>query len=358
MSDSKYEKQLSDARLEHSRISPNVDGSLIVLSKPVEKIYHRLHFREQTAEELAVQNNKLKKYLDMDFYSLGDAPIVSAARDYYKFGIPYLDANERLVNSVICEQAWGANANFGLLKEFLVNGLVPSDTFDHSGVEPLPHHLIMEKARADGYKIPDKFLEPKKVRDDKRNALYAANDLKSRQIHFAEDNQKNQMITSIKAGFLIPDPDEDWRVPIVLDQLWIIQEENAQLRFIAVEIVSSLDQTKEKNEQGRTRSGKMARQGIELFRVSGAWCRIDSWRALSEVLYEADVFPSARGSFGYPELNNINDYVCFHCEQPMIRFDSYWVEKCSGRYDNDDFVPFNPARYMHPKCAGEVIENY
>lgn len=357
MSNSEYEKQVGDARKIHFSLPVNLDDSAIVFSKPAEKIYHPLQFREQTAEEIEIQNNELKNFRNLKFHSLGDIPMTSAADDYFDFGIPYLDARERFVDDYFYDRAWGANPNFKLLKDFIANGLIPSDAFGNSAIEPPPFHRVMERARKEGYTIPDKFLEPKNVRDDKKNALYAAYDLKSRQIHFEADNSRHQRITSLNAGFLVPDPDDDWRIPIVLDQLWIIKEEEACVRFIAVEIVAA-DQADEKTALGAIRTEKLERQGIELYRVSGAWCRVDPWRAMSEFLYEAGVYPTARDGFGCPELKKIGDYVCSHCGQPMIRFDSHWVEKCWGRYVDDDFLPFNPPLHLHPQCAGEVMQNY
>jgi len=357
MSNSDYDNQVNEARRQQARVAAQIDTPFI-LGKPAAKIYHPLKFRQQTDEELKVQNTELEEYRDLGSYHISKASMVAAARDFYKYGIPYLDAREKTVENIIYGQSWAREGNFGLLKEFLEKGFVPSDTFDSSGVEPSPHHLIMERARRDGYNIPDKFLEPKGIRDDKRNALYAANDLQSSQIQFVEESRKHQRITSIKSGFLIPDPDDEWRVPIVLDQLWIVQEENAQLRFLGVEIVSSFDQTRHKDTQALVRAEKLARQGIELYRVSGAWCLIDSWRAMSEFMYEADIFPKARNLYGYPELKDIRDYVCSHCQQPMIRFDDYWIEKCFGRYIYGDFVEFDTVQFVHPQCAEDIANSH
>lgn len=357
MSNSDYDNQVNEARSLHARIAAQIDTPIII-SKPAAKIHQQLKFRQQTDEELKVQNTELEEYRDLRSYHISKAAMVAAARDFYRYGIPYLDAREKTVDSIIYEQAWAREGNFSLIKDFLEKGLVPSDTFDTSGVEPSPHHLIMERARRDGYNIPDKFLEPKAIRDDKRNALYAANDLQSSQIQFVEESRKHQRITSVKSGFLIPDPDDEWRVPIVLDQLWIVQEENARLRFLGVEIVSSFDQTRHKETQALVRTEKLARQGIEMYRVSGAWCLIDSWRAMSELMYEADIFPKARNFYGYPELKDIRDYVCSHCQQPMIRFDEYWVEKCYGKWVDGEFEEFYPVRFVHPKCAEEISNSH
>jgi hypothetical protein len=358
MSESEYEKQVSDARSEHNKAVAYYNDPQIVLSKPSEKIYNALQFRAQTPEEIEFQNNGLEKYKGVTTYHVGDSPMISAAREYYDYGIPYLDADEQMYARIGFNRRWGADPDFALLKQFLTNGVIPSDTFDFSGVDPLPYHMIMQRARDAGYDIPDKYLEPKNVRDDKKNALYAANDLKTRQGHFAEENRNKQMITSIRSGFLIPDPDESRKFPLILDQFWVVQEEYARLRFLAVEIVSSLDRTPAKNEQRLIRAEKLAQQGIESYAVSGTRCRIDAWRAMSELMYEADVFPNARYKFGYPEFKTISDYVCAHCEQPMIRFDDNWIEKCSGTYIDGDYESFVPARYMHPKCICEVTENY
>lgn len=343
MDEGSYEFQIAEAKKVHARIPETLKNSPIILSKPDSKIYHKLKFRDQTEEEKEYQKG-LKKWLDdHTFYSLAELDLHEAAVNFVHFQIPYLEPNDKTeFQDLSLNHEWGGLPNFHTLKNCLDMGHTPFDSFYDSINDPIPLHQAMLNAKTLGYFVPDSFLIPKNVREDKKNAYYAARHLRQGQIRFFQEDTYPK-ISSLSTGFLVPDPDDDTKIPFVIDQLWVIRERNAQLRFLALEIDNEFDLKEENLAKSKLRDEKLARQGIEVYHAAGWWCMVDSWRVISEFLAIANVYPRGWEYFHEDDLISIKDYICQSCEKLMTRWDDYWIQEVTNNYDNKLIV--------HGACA-------
>lgn len=341
MPSSDYQKQVAEARSVHASIPETLKSSSIVLSKPKEKIFHSLQIRPQTEEEVQIQSG-FQKFLDEHEHGFmaRELEIASAARNYVNYQIPYVikSAEQELLKLTLL-RSWARYPDLKTLKEFVKSGFVPRDMFRDDG-DPEPQHVTLKRAKEMGYQVPESFINSstRKPRKDKENAYYAAKNLKDLQIHFAGESYRTREITSLCSGFLIPDPDEDWKVPFIADQLWVIQERNARLRFLALEIDSQFDLSDENKAKAKLRDDKFARQGLEVYHVAGWWCLVDPWRVISEFLREAEVYSEAKSMYGHIPFQSISDYKCKSCDELMIRFDDYWIERIRNDYSEELIV--------------------
>jgi hypothetical protein len=347
MENSDHEMQVNKARAVHNRIPVSLMNSPIVLSRPRGRIYHTLEFREQTEEEIQVQSG-FDEWLAKhpDFISFDEIEMSEAASDFRDFQIPYIKRSEKEILFIQeLWQSWIHLPNYKLLKAFVKMGEVPDDSFRDEGNDPLPLHQALLNGRQLGYNIPDSFLVPRKTNRAKGEAYYAARDLKRRQIRFSDEGRVVRKISSLSSGFLIPDPDEDWKVPFVIDQFWVVQERNARLRFIALEIDNEYSLSEENQAKAVIRDEKLSRQGIEVYHIAGWWCMVDAWRAICEFLQEANIYSMAGHYFHNPKLDSISSYICQRCNEPMIRWDDYWIQEISDEYGDKILV--------HDACGNE-----
>lgn len=62
-----------------------------------------------------------------------------------------------------------------------------------------------------------------------------------------------------------------------------------------------------------------------------------------EFFKSADIFPDPYSAYGNTPYDSINEYLCDRCEQPMIRFDNFRIERVRD-YDNQ-------KKIVHAACS-------
>ncbi len=255
-------------------------------------------------------------------------------------------------------QRWADGGEHFLLKEIMENGLLPSSIWPQlSSEEPTPLDKAFKLAKQLGYNVPDKFLKRTPVTDGEVKFFDAATYMAvtDRYACFRWGREETlfqqpwrESISTITGQFVIPDPLVDWdKCPFVADQLWIINEGKREARLIVVEVDGSHHLEPERIEEDRKRDLKFNALGYEVIRVNEAWCRVDPFRVVAEILCVTGLCTDFSGSMIGGYLPSLDDYVCAVCGDPMVRFEDDSIrEVFSGQ----------SAFLAHRSCYEQIVE--
>lgn len=237
---------------------------------------------------------------------------------------------------------WADGGDHFLLKEILEHGLVPTSSWQQqmqSSSEPPELKNVYEVVKRRGYEVPDSC---KKVPHGEAElffaAMYMAIECRYNYPRWGRDDVLDQQlwrneISSITGQFVIPDPLVDWKKwPYVADQLWIINDGSRTARLVVIEIDGAVHLDAAKKENDKRRDIKLNGLGYQVVRVNEAWCRVDPFRVVAEILREIGLYSDFADGMVGGNLSSIDDYVCAFCGQPMVRHEDNSIKEVfSGR---------------------------
>lgn len=343
-----YDKQIEWARRAHHSVPAHLRNSPIILHSTPQPIYHQFKFRPQTEEDKQAQRQLENWYHEnQPVFRLGDTHLVEAATKSLRWGFPYYGrlADEELLDMLVTEtpydQAWIHSPHHELTMEMLAQHIVPSNIGAGCPGEPVPLAVAMKHARERGHSIPDSYLTDQPPGEGEDSAYYAARNMIYRQKAQTGDwttMDSRPAMRALTRKYAIPNPDYPTLTPYFVDQLWVMLERGPRVRLIAVEIDGERQQTPEQQAKERHRDHVLNQLGYEVFHVASWWCRIDPWRVIAEVFTASGIDPEASEQFARSGLRSIDDYVCAACNEPLIRWDDYWIVR------NED------GEIMHDAC--------
>lgn len=227
---------------------------------------------------------------------------------------------------------WSQGGDHHLLFRILKAGLVPNQ-WPESATPDRPRRLSesLALAKERGYSVPDKYLEETPVSRPQREAWLAGSEIARG--HFAPflelQDEWRENLYQHTGEFVVPDPLKDWKSPYVLDQLWIVRAGGDGVRLLALEIDGEAHLGKSKSAQTE-RDILLAGAGYEVYRAAGWWCRVDPFKVICEFLSASGLAVEAKDSFPGYWFKAMNDYRCGLCGEPMVRFDSDWIQEIRG----------------------------
>ena len=92
-----------------------------------------------------------------------------------------------------------------------------------------------------------------------------------------------------------------------------------------VEIDNEQQLAPDQQTKSDKRDENLTKLGYEVYHVAAWWCRIDSWKVISEVLSATGVNPRACEQLSCGHVDSVLEYSCAKCHQPAIRWDNYWI---------------------------------
>ena len=87
--------------------------------------------------------------------------------------------------------------------------------------------------------------------------------------------------------------------------------------------------------------------GYQIIHVNEAWCRIDPFRVVAEVLRVIGLCPDFADAMVGGNLSSPDDYICEACGKPMIRFEDDSIKEVFEGRD---------SRLVHKSCSDEILE--
>jgi hypothetical protein len=324
----------------HESLHPELRHLPPILSSDTKRIVHKLSVR------------KYGKLLENDPKFEGVVWAKARSSKNSKFLAGPLDEIEWMYR-----QKWADGGDHYLLMEILEKGLLPSSSWPQSSSEePAPLSKAMKLAKQRGYKVPDDFLKDSSI-------PYGENELFSAVIYMAitdrfscfswgfEEMLHQQFwrksISSITGQFIIPDPLVEWKCPFVADQLWIINDGDRETRLIVIEVDGVHHLEPERKEKDRKRDLMFTALGYEVIHVNEAWCKVDPFRVVAEILRETELCSDFTDSMVGGHLASPNDYSCSACGKPMIRFEDDSIKEV---FEGGD------SRLVHKSCFDEILE--
>ena len=281
-----------------------------ILKKPERQIIHNL------------------KDVDFDFTKKGFPP-----------GYPGIsDKEEKL------RERWRKCPDHFLLWESINSGIIPTawqEKWDYN--RGISHTTAMREAKDIGYEIPDRITEgyapPSHSESEALQAAYMIISgnfcswssygdfcFENQNAHLERYRAFRQSLCQLSCQFIVP-RDESKEFPYVLDQLWIHSPSPNNYRFIVLEIDGEQHFQKEKKNADKRRDELLEDMGYEVYRIAGWWCRIDPYRAILEFLDASNMFLEGHKFLLGGNLTNIEDYICDHCDRPMVRWDEDWISR-------------------------------
>ncbi|MDX6578237.1 MAG: hypothetical protein QOE96_4190 [Blastocatellia bacterium] len=325
MSDDHYE-QVDLAYKTLEGIRPNLWDSPIILSSPERRIFHDLKFPEQTERDKQAEQELLTWYQSHgSAHPIGDWVKASAAKNRLRWGFPYYAKlgdqgwEAPLLNGN--DPDWVDSPHHDLTMRMLRNNIVPHNIGDGCPGEPVPLTVAMSHARARGHEIPDSFFKVRPISHAEKNGFCAARDLLYRQRGLA------RTVRALASKYAIPNPEYPNLSPYFVDQLWVVLEYGPRVRLVIVEIDNEGQLAPDQQTKARRRDEVLGRLGYEVYHVAGWWCRVDSWRVISELLAATGINPDATDQISCGHTSSIAEYRCAKCHGPVIRWDNHWISE-------------------------------
>ena len=255
---------------------------------------------------------------------------------------------------------WFQSRHHGLLQSLLERGDVPRrwpEFIENPGLsEPQSLREAYLHARKNGFRIPDLFLEnAPKTSYGEKEAFYVATEFAANRCTFNlsdSDQAKLQTILQVASSFVVPNGKPGCS-PYVADQLWIVEGPEETVRFIVLEIDGEHHLEASNRYRDLERDAHFKQLGYEVYRVAGWWARIDPWRVIGEFLSEALGMRSFEEALRFAPPS-INDYKCFACGGPMVRWDDRWIEEVDrDLYDDSLDDHEEESVFVHQACVRE-----
>lgn len=324
--------EIEKAWIAHKSIAADLKSSKIILSHTKEKILNTI-----TTENF---NRSSSKIDNINFTLISDAE-----REEF----------EELVNQ------WSLGGHHELLMEILEKKIIPKDWHEkrHIGHPPTLKYA-QERALGIGHRVPQKYIKEDRNSYSENEAYHAAQMIVRGDCRFLDSiNFLNlrgflkHRFRQLTGQFIIPDPTDPKKTPYFIDQLWIASEPNPKnindkatnIRLICLEIDGEPHLTKESQKKQEYRDFKLNEMGYEVYHLAGWWCRIDPYKAICAFLSEAGLVPNIDNDFSF-SIFSISDYICNHCEKPMVRWDVDWIQVVENEFGKKEF--------LHKLCANEI----
>jgi len=335
-------EQVERAAKAHRSVPDTLKSSPIVLRRPNSKTLHTI--------EQPLVGKDLSQLEEFKFVSHAKFRSPKVAENK----MPHLDDIEWALRD-----EWYLGGDHYLLKKILEAGRVPAAWPEYwSPQNPPSQSHAYEIATKRGYNIPQQFLDNKEPSHSETEAFNAAYSFISGDPSLFRgrswwDNDDLRLwrpwLCQLTGQFVVPDPLMPKKSPYVIDQLWITLATEKQVRLVALEVDGEIHLDKEHVERDARRDVMLSSMGYEMHHVAGWWCRIDPYRVIAEFLAASGICSSAKEHIQGSELNSIHDYYCGLCKQPMVRWDTNWIQEI--RVDGKTLV-------AHKYCAEEFRDNY
>lgn len=303
-------EEITKAKRAHRSISPALFDSPIILSHRPAKTTISLPFCHM------VMRSYIKWLFDIDY----PAGIIRVADIEDDIDLLYEYGDENLTN--LWEHPFHDHK---LLKETINNGQLPWNIGAGAPGQAWPLYMAMEEAKRLGYRIPNKYITKARPSYGEDEAYYAARKLAYYYRHRSTDLP--YQVIAVCTNFFVPHQYGMKYCPYFIDLLWILVNENLNIRLLAIEIDG--EHHFDRQERDAARDEYLTSLGYEVWRVANWWCRVDGWKVISEVLTQAGIVPSSYNHryrlVGENRLTTISRYVCARCHQPMVRFDDDWI---------------------------------
>jgi len=255
---------------------------------------------------------------------------------------------------------WFQSRHHELLQSLMARGDIPRqwpEFLENPGLsEPQSLKAAFLHAREHGFRIPDLFLEnAPKTSYGEKEAFYVATEFAANRCTFVlsdSDQAKMQKILQVASSFLVPNGKPGCS-PYVADQLWIVEGPEGTVRLIVLEIDGEHHLDASNRYRDLERDAHFNELGYEVYRVAGWWARIDPWRVIGEFLSEAVGLRSFDEALRFAPPS-INDYKCFACGGPMVRWDDRWIEE-DYRFKYDEALDGHEEEsvFVHQACVRE-----
>lgn len=137
--------------------------------------------------------------------------------------------------------------------------------------------------------------------------------------------------------FIVPHPELGKSItPYLLDQLWIIKNNDNEFRTVVLEIDGESHLDVQRKKQDTTRDRNLMSMGYEVYRVAGWWSRIDPFRVICEFLQASDILPNALDYLVGNQLPHIESYRCDLCGHEMCRDEDDWIQEASINSESEE----------------------
>lgn len=253
-------------------------------------------------------------------------------------------------------QKWASGGDHYLLMEILEHGLIPSRWPESwSADDPPTLDMAMKTAQKRGYKVPARFLQSGMVSQGEAELFLAAYTAIAGHFQGFRWTAAGQVlpkawkasVSQLTGQFVIPDPLVDWKAPFVADQLWIINDGDRWARLIVIEVDGAHHLEPIRKGEDHERDLKFNALGYEVIRVNEAWCKVDPFRVVAEILRETGLCVDFIDAMVGGHLSSLDDYICAACGESMIRFEDDSIKEV---YSGND------TQLVHKSCFDQIIE--
>lgn len=212
-----------------------------------------------------------------------------------------------------------------------------SEIFAPHFIENMPSHtdaLIL--AREMGYQINNEFVsERQKASFGEIQSFYAARSLiRGHELPWYPEHKHElwrelrSKICYLGVQFIVPKPNLDKSTtPYLLDQLWIIKNNDNEFRTVVLEIDGEWHLDIQRKKRDATRDRNLMSMGYEVYRAAEWWSRIDPFRVICEFLQVSDILPNALDYLVGNQLPDIESYRCDLCGHEMCRDEYDWIQE-------------------------------
>lgn len=345
---SEYSEQVDFASRAHNSIRPHLWESPVILKKPPQRVFHTLSFPDQTTTDLQAEKSLIEWYRGSPpAFHISDYPKAKDAQKRLLWDFPYFEkSDEDTVAEFLARRSsrddWIKSPHHELTIKMLRENIVPSNIGAGCPGEAIPLTTALRHAELRGHRIPRSYFDNVlPISEAEKNAYCAARDLIYRQRGLSVDSAygPNSTITALTSKYAIPNPDYPDLAPFIVHQLWVLLERGPRVRLVILDIDSESSLNPDRQDKANRRDERLTAMGYEVYHVAGWWCRVDSWRVISEVLSATGVNPNACEQLSCGNLNSVFDYRCSKCHQPVIRWDNYWIA------EGEDHEPLHEACY-------------
>lgn len=201
------------------------------------------------------------------------------------------------------------------------------------------HSQALRVAKERGYLVADEFLREQKVAYGEYEAYYAVREMlhgnasgvwlkNSNFNEFMQSYAKwHKSVKLITSQFIVPSKDTTNPIPYILDQLWLVAQDDNQVRLLGLEIDGEHHIFNKLHSKTLGRDNYLKELGYEIYRAASWWCRVDPYRVICEFLHISGIFPNAIHYLIGSNLKSVDEYKCGICHAPMVRCSWDWIQQ-------------------------------
>ncbi len=351
--------QLEKARIAHASVPENLRETPRLLSATnshLDPILHTIPYNQPLLQE-ALEANKFMTELMTD--RMVDLPRPGTDDPIPHGSIQSLLVRMSGVNLKAEAKEWYRLRHHDLMRSVVDKGFVPCHWDERQSTPGIstPQSLqsAYEEASRLGFNIPEKFLSQNDYSSyGESEAFYAAREIGSGRFTFPlkdQDYSALRHVVQVSSSFLVPHWNPGFS-PLVADQLWIVGGPGQTIRFLVLEIDGEHHLELGRQENDRKRDKHFQSLGYEVYRVAGWWARIDPFRVIGDFLDVALGIRSFQSAFMFAP-DSIDDYRCFACREPMVRWDDNWIVADEESHYTDDYPEDEDGRrvFVHSQCS-------